>query len=52
LPEALAVENHIFGRNDVFTYLGVLVTADYVVTKEIQAWLKAGNTVVMPYRLY
>jgi hypothetical protein len=43
LLEALAVKTHMFGRNDVFKYLGVLVTTDNVVTKEIQARLKAGN---------
>jgi hypothetical protein len=43
LLEALAVENHIFGRTNVIKYLGVWVTTDNVVTKEIQARLKAGN---------
>jgi hypothetical protein len=52
LPEVLAVKTHIFGRTDVFKYLGVLMTTDNVVTKEIQARLKAGNDVIMPYRLY
>jgi hypothetical protein len=33
LPEALAVKTHIFGRTEVFKYLGVLVTTDNVVTK-------------------
>jgi hypothetical protein len=41
LPEALAVENHDFGRIDIFKYLGVFVTAD--VTEVIQARLKVGN---------
>jgi hypothetical protein len=43
LQQALAaVKNHIFGRANVFKYLGVLVTTDNV-TREIQAWLKVGN---------
>jgi hypothetical protein len=37
------VKTHIFGRTDVLKYLGVLMTTDNVVTKEIQARLKAGN---------
>jgi hypothetical protein len=43
LPEALAVKTHIFGRIYVFKYLGVLVTTDNVLTKEIQARLKASK---------
>jgi hypothetical protein len=43
LPKSLAVENHIFGRNDVLKHLRVLVTTDNVVTKEIQARLTADN---------
>jgi hypothetical protein len=37
------MENHIFGRTDVFKYLGVLVTTGNVVTKENQTRLRAGN---------
>jgi hypothetical protein len=37
LPEALAVKSHIFGRTDVFKSLGVLVTTDNVVAKDIRA---------------
>jgi hypothetical protein len=37
------MENHIFGNPSVFKYLGVLVATDNVLTRDIQARLKAGN---------
>jgi hypothetical protein len=42
LSGALAVKPQTFGRAYVFRYVGVLVRTENIVTREIQAGLKAG----------